>query len=291
MIICYKTKKLDLGFKTSLPYVPEEWALISRKTEKALPANTTEEKGPESQLLQEAVKAPPLHVCWKDRLHGRKPPSLVLSASLPQGSDPRPPGPSPPLACGQCGVLTWADDPSILLVSAVVPPPPPGRAPPHMGLLSCAVQVVQPDWAWSCPEVSRPRGTAGFSTAQLPAHHVGIVQVPVVITDGAPGALVKDLHSPGTGTAPIHQAELSTVWRERNGTMRHWPGEWIGSSVLWNSHLSSRGRSPLRLQTLLVQTQSYCTGAASGCGFLKKERWLEGWEGWRAGNSVKQNNF
>ena len=57
--------------------------------------------------------------------------------------------------------------------------------------------------------MSRPRGIEGFSTAQLPAHHVGIIQVPAVITDGAPGALVKDLHSPGAGTAPVHQAELS----------------------------------------------------------------------------------
>ena len=45
--------------------------------------------------MQEEVKAPHLHVCWKDRLHGRKPPTLVLSASLPQGSNPCPPGPHP----------------------------------------------------------------------------------------------------------------------------------------------------------------------------------------------------
>ena len=121
-------------------------------------------------------------------------------------------GPTLPLTCGQCGVLTWADDPCVLLVSAVVPPPTPGRAPPHVGLISRAVQVVQPDGPWPCPEVSRPRGIEGFSTAQLPAHHAGIVQVPAVITDGAPGALVKDLHSPGAGTAPVHQAELSAVW-------------------------------------------------------------------------------
>ena len=32
-----------------------------------------------------------------------------------------------------------------------------------------------------------------------------------ITTDGAPGALVKDLHSPGAVTAPVHQAELSAV--------------------------------------------------------------------------------
>ena len=41
------------------------------------------------------------------------------------------------------------------------------------------------------------------------------------------------------------------------------------SSVLWDPHLSSRGRSPLRPQSLLVRTASRCTGAAPGSGFLK----------------------
>ena len=178
-------------------------------------------------------------------------------------------GPTSPPACGLCVAPTWADDPRVLLVSAVMLPPAPGRALPHVGLISCAVQVVQPDGSWSRPKVSRPCGIEGFSTAQLPAHHTGIVQVPAVITDGAPGALVKDLHSPGTGTAPVHQAELSAVW-ERNGTMGRWwrRGQGKCSSLLWDPHLSSRGRSRLRLQSLLVQTRSHCTGAAPGSCFL-----------------------
>ena len=67
----------------NLLYVTGETALLSRKTvRKGSARKHAEKKGPEPQLLQEAVKAPRLHVCWKDRLHGRKPPSLVLSASL-----------------------------------------------------------------------------------------------------------------------------------------------------------------------------------------------------------------
>ena len=186
------------------------------------------------------MKAPSLHVCWKHRFHGRKTPSLVLSASLLRAQTPILQGPTPPPACGQCAAQTWADDPRVLLVSAVVPPPASGRAPPHVGLIS-----IRPDGPWSHPEVSRPRGIEGFSTAQLPAHHVGIVQVPAVITDGAPGALVKDLHSPGAGTAPVHQAELSAVWGGRNGTMGRWQGNdkgllscgtltWaVGGALLW----------------------------------------------------------
>lgn len=94
---------------------------------------------------------------------------------------------------------------------AVMLPPAPGRALPQVGLLSCAVHVIQPDGVRSPPEVSRHGGVDGFSTAQLSAHHVGIVQVPAVVTDGAPGAPVKDLHSAGAATAPVHQAKLSAV--------------------------------------------------------------------------------
>ena len=57
---------------------------------------------------------------------------------------------------------------------------------PGHGLIPSAQRLV---WA-----AKQPLGT----TAQLPAHHAGILQVPAIITDGTPGALVKDLHSPGT---------------------------------------------------------------------------------------------
>lgn len=124
---------------------------------------------------------------------------------------------------------------------AVVLLPSPGRAPPHLGLLSSAVHFIQPDGPWSHPEEGRDSGVQGFSTAQLPAHHAGIVQVPVVITDGAPGALVKDLHSPRAATTSIHQADLSAVWAERNGTPGVGKGflssrtpTWaVGGALLW----------------------------------------------------------
>ena len=94
---------------------------------------------------------------------------------------------------------------------AIVLPPAPGRAVPHMGLLSCAPHVIQPNGPRSCPKGGRDSGIKGFFTAQLSAHHAGIVQVPAVITDGTPGALVKYINSPGTGTASVHQAELSAA--------------------------------------------------------------------------------
>jgi hypothetical protein len=75
--------------------------------------------------------------------------------------------------------------------------------------------------------------------------------------------------------------------------MGQWGGDlrgWVASSVLWDSHLSSRGRSPLRPQSLLVQTRSRCTGAAPGSGFLQKQQWSGVWLGWRTGNWIKLNN-
>ena len=191
----------------------EPW--LQGKLRKAMPANTTEEKGPESQLLQEAVKAPRLHVCWKDRLHGRKPPSLVLSAFLPQGSDSRPPGPSAPLACGQCGVLTWADDPGVspCVCSRAAPTPGKGTSthgtpflcssgrPARLALI--LPRSEQTPWHWGLlhsPAACTPRGHRPGPSR----HH-----------RWCPRSPVKDFHSPGAGTAPIHQAELSTVRREK----------------------------------------------------------------------------
>ena len=107
-ICCFKSligKLLGKQMETSTVglkflHVTGERALLSTKTVNIyiyifLPGNTGEKKGIDPQLLQEEVKAPRLHICWKHRLHGRKPLSLVLSASLPQSSDSRPPGPHP----------------------------------------------------------------------------------------------------------------------------------------------------------------------------------------------------
>jgi hypothetical protein len=41
---------------------------------------------------------------------------------------------------------------------------------------------------------------------------MGIIQVPAVITDGAPGALMIDLYSPSTTTTSIDQAKLTTPY-------------------------------------------------------------------------------
>ena len=205
-------------------YVTGERPLLSRKTVR----NCSARKHCWEERTRSSAVAGGSERTSSSRLLERQAPWEEASFSGPFSISPsglRSPSsrvPTPPPACGQSAAQTWADDPRVLLVSAVMLPPAPRRAPPHVGLLSCAVQVIQPDGPWSRPEVSRTCGIESWSTAKLPAHHAGIIQVPAVIADGAPGALLKDLHSPGTVTAAVHQAELSAVWGERNGTMGQW---------------------------------------------------------------------
>ena len=60
-------------------------------------------------------------------------------------------------------------------------------------------------------------------TAQLSTHHLGIDQVPAIITNCGPLALEEDLHPAWTGALPsIHQADLPlsgwvVVWSLRSG--------------------------------------------------------------------------
>lgn len=113
------------------------------------------------------------------------------------------------------------------------------NAVPQVGLISIArVYHHVPDLAWSWPRVSRDCGIEGFTTVQLSAHHLGTIQAPRVSTDGAPGTLVKDLHSASTSTASIHQTELSCVWGER-GQRHIYTGKEGFSGPVGQPHLGS----------------------------------------------------
>lgn len=54
-------------------------------------------------------------------------------------------------------------------------------------------------------------GSAGSSTAQLPAHHSYVLNVPAVITHGAPLAFLFHLHPPFTAVEAPHQPH--SRWR------------------------------------------------------------------------------
>ena len=196
----------------------------------------------------------------------------------------RPPGPhpSPSLWTVRSADLSrWPPRPACVCSRAA---PSPGKGTSTRGTPFLCNSGRPARWALIPPWSEQIPWHWGLLHSPAACTHAGIIQVPAVITDGAPGALVKDLHSPGAGTAPVHQAELSAVWGERNGTMGVLTGEWEGSSVLWDPHFSNRGRSPLRPQSLLVQIRSRCTAAAPGSDFLQKQQWSEVWKGWRTRN-------
>ena len=100
-------------------------------------------------------------------------------------------------------ILTSTHHPSILGMSAIVCPPAIVITLVKAGLQTCTQHVVQPDDA---PPLSklRPGGdTGGVAVPQLMTHHVTIVDVPLVVTDSAPCAVVLDLHTP---LAPVGAA-------------------------------------------------------------------------------------
>ena len=92
--------------------------------------------------------------------------------------------------------LTRAPHTSILLMLAVALPPGLRSTVPQGGLLAPASHLIQPDAPISRAKCRGPQGFQGPATAQLLTHHLGLCQAPGVITHGAPGAAVPDLHPP-----------------------------------------------------------------------------------------------
>ena len=189
-------------------------------------------------------------------------------------------GSTHPPDCGQCAAQTWADDPRVLLVSAVMLPPASGRTLPHVALFLCSLgrpakwtliplRSEQTPWHWGLlhsPAACTPRGHRPGPSR----HHRWCPRSPA---QGSPLSRRRDRPRPPGGAVCCLRREKwdngAVIW----GMKR--------SSVLWDPHLSSRGRSPLRPQSLLLQTGSHGTGAAPGSGFLQKQQWPEGWEGWK----------
>ena len=81
------------------------------------------------------------------------------------------------------------------MVATVVVRPARARTLAKVVLASQTLNVIQEDVSRAWTEVSLSRGCNGPSTPQLSAHHLGFIQVPEVITHGAPGPLVEDLHA------------------------------------------------------------------------------------------------
>ena len=100
------------------------------------------------------------------------------------------------------------------MVPAVVGEPAAVWALPHPGLTPRALHIAQDDGAGASTEVALLRGRQGLAAAKLPAHDPGVRQVPAVVTHGAPGAIVGDLHPTLTSVTAIPQPQGLTWGQE-----------------------------------------------------------------------------
>lgn len=115
------------------------------------------------------------------------------------------------LAPEEPSLITVAYDSHVLIVVAVVDAPAVAPALAQGCLPALAVHVVQEDGSAPLAEGHGGREGDGVTAAQLATHHVGIHNVPVVIADRPPGAVVEDLHSPLAPAGPVGEPYL---WKD-----------------------------------------------------------------------------
>eukprot|EP00959_Pyramimonas_sp_CCMP1952_P437441 9158776-Pyramimonas_sp.AAC.1 len=73
------------------------------------------------------------------------------------------------------------------------------------GLIASAGNIIQPYGPRPLAEARRLPGCSGSAEAQLPAHHIGVHEVPGVIAYGPPLAVDVQLHTALANVASIHQ--------------------------------------------------------------------------------------
>jgi len=147
-----------------------------------------DDEGSEEQPLRYNLWAPSRHL---------QTPGLAAPQAPPRSSRPQEPSP-----------VTVAYDSHVLVVVAVVDAPAVAPALAQGCLLALAVHVVQEDGSAPLAEGHGSREGDSVAAAQLATHHVGIHNVPVVIADRPPGAVVEDLHSPLAPAGPIGEPYL-----------------------------------------------------------------------------------
>lgn len=97
----------------------------------------------------------------------------------------------------------------------IVLPPRPGRAVAQGGLTPLAVHVIEPDGPSPRAVVGLSHTRPDLSTAQLPASHGAISQVPVVITHCPPASSIPHFQPASTPVGPISQTnpEWACWWK------------------------------------------------------------------------------
>lgn len=129
-----------------------------------------------------------------------------------EGADGAPPDhsplegqPDPP------GPLTCTAHTRVLLMPTVSAAPRLRRAAPQGGLAAPAPHLIQPHGPRAWSKGSPRHGVHSPAAPQLPAHDLGVRQVPGVITHGAPGASVPELHTARAAVLTPAHAQLALL--------------------------------------------------------------------------------
>lgn len=112
---------------------------------------------------------------------------------------------------------TGAGDSSILVVSAVVLAPTQAFAFGQILFGAVAVDIIQENQASSVAEVGVGVSVDSCAAAYLLAHHLGVVEGPVVVAHRPPVSLVVDLHAALTCVLSVHEADGAISWKKRVG--------------------------------------------------------------------------
>lgn len=100
-------------------------------------------------------------------------------------------------------LFTITCDSHILIVVAVVDAPSVASALTQGCLPPLAVHIIQEDGPAPLAKGEGSWHGDSMAATQLATHHIGIHDVPVIITYCAPGAIVEDLHTPLAAALPF----------------------------------------------------------------------------------------
>lgn len=95
------------------------------------------------------------------------------------------------------------------------------------GFMATAFHIVQQDRTGTIAKVGLSLGCTSRTTTNLPAHYVGIVHVPVIITHCSPNSFVEDLYPTWAATVAVHQTNGWFGWTKIDIMTQ------LGSNRIW----------------------------------------------------------
>lgn len=128
------------------------------------------------------------------------------------------------------------------MVATVVGEPATVQALPQSDFSPHTLHIIQSNGAQASVEMCLPGGRHSPATGQLPAHHLGIVQVPAVVTHGPPAAVVVQLHAALTPVAAVGQPERH-IWETQTCPTHCAGGDPFSAAVAEDLGISSEPTS------------------------------------------------